>query len=264
MNFDLNTKYRLKQYVGLIADENYYNQLQGIIRINFNGKFFDFKYLGAPYVPNPKTDIAIIVTSDEFITDLGIPDNRLSYLPGTVNGIGNIGDLPIGFVFTMPKKQTVATTNPQNGSSGFSVRKANMMELDKVRIALSPHIDTDYTSTENSTNPNVDRSKDDPSNKNIGIFMNDDVISIKTRGGQITLGDEGIHLGGNIAWESSEHQREWMMDNPLHRFIPATIVTFAVSIPELPNISKFAKIAEGAKKVRDIGGKIGKVTKLFT
>lgn len=253
--FDLNNKYQVKMYVSKISDINYYNETHKIIRIEFNNRFFDFKYLGGYDVPNPSKHLAIVVTSEESIKDVGLSVERQNLLPGFVDKNGNLGDLPLGFVYIVPKNQSVSTTNPNSGGAGFSIQKTNMFELEKVAIAISPPIEKDYTNTET----------EDSQNQNVGFFINNDgTILIKSKGSSITMGKEGIYIAGSVSWESSEHQREWMMDNPLQRFIPSTIPTSAIAIPELPNIAKFVQIAEGARKVRTIINKVNAVSDLIT
>jgi len=150
----------------------------------------------------------------------------------------------MGYVYAISKNQEISRTNPTAGGAGFSIRNTNMFDLGKVSIAISPPLDKDYTNTEK------DSYIED---KSVGIFINNNgTIVIKSKGSSITMGEEGIYMGGNISWESASHQKEWMMDNTFKDFIPSTIVTFPIAIPSLPNISKFAQLAEGARKVRSV------------
>lgn len=265
--FDLNNKYQFKAFVANIAGTNFYNEIHKIIRIEFNNKYYDFKYLGGYEVPDPQSNLAIVITSDEALNDIGISEERQRLLPGFGDPNGNLVDLPTGFVYLISNKQTVATTNPNSGGAGFSISKTNMFDLQKVAIAISPPIQKDYTSTDTAfTTSEVDSGvKEDVRNQNVGIFINKDgTILVKSKGSSITMGEEGIYIAGSVSWESSEHQREWMMDNPFQRFIPSTIPTAAIAIPELPNIAKFVQIAEGARKVRTIINKVSSVSKLVS
>lgn len=263
--FDLNNKFQLKTYIARIADINYYNEVHKIIRIEFNNKYFDFKYLGGYDVPNPTKHLAIVVTSEEFIDDIGLSEDKQRLLPGIKDSQGNLNNLPLGFVYIIDKNQTISTTNPNSGGAGFSIQKTNMFDLEKVAIAITPPSNKDYTSTDTSHTSFESQTKEDIRNENIGIFMNKDgTILIKSKGSSITMGEEGIYIAGNVGWESSEHQREWMMGNQFQRFIPSTIPTAAIAIPELPNIAKFVQIAEGARKVRSIVSKISSVSNLLS
>ncbi|MCK9428845.1 MAG: hypothetical protein M0R17_02390 [Candidatus Omnitrophica bacterium] len=253
--FDLETKYQLKAFVGTIAGLNYFNDTHKIIRLEFNNKFYDFKFISSNEVPNPSKHLAIVITSEEFLSDnASISEERLNYLPGIVDKFGNIGDLPLGFVYIINKKQTVSVTNPNSGGAGFAINNTNMFDYDKIAVSISPPLDNDYTNTEKD---------DNKLNKNVGIFINHDgTILVKSKGGSITLGEEGIYLAGNIAWESSEHQREWMMDNGFHRFIPSTMVSFALALPEFPNLTTFANIGNAAQKVLSIVKKVSNISKI--
>lgn len=254
--YNINDKYNLKQYIVNIAGVNYYNESLRILRIEFNERVYDFKYLGGYEVPNPKEHVAVIVTSEDHLDGIGIEEDKLNKLPG-INVDDTISELPMGFAYTVNKKQTVSTTNPNSGGAGFTVNNTNMFDLEKVLVAISSPSYKHYT--------NPDKDVDSERHNNVGFFINNDgTILLKSRGSSITMGEEGIYIAGNVSWEHSEHQREWMMDNPIQRFIPSTIPTGAVSIPELPNISKFANIANAAKKVRDVISKIGKVTELIS
>ena len=252
----------MKTFVGKIASYNYYNEIHKIIRVEFNNRFYDFKYLGGYDVPNPSKHIAIIITSEKALDDIGLSDNRLRFLPGVKDENGSLIDIPLGFVYTVPNEQQTSTTNPNSGGAGFSIENTNMFDLDKVAIAISPPLQKDYTSTDGNLAVSDPRSsaKEDLKNQSVGLFINNDgTILIKSKGSSITMGEEGVYFAGIPGWESSSHEKEWMMDNQFTFFIPSTIPTAAISIPTLPNIAKFAKIADGARMVRNVVSKATKV-----
>jgi hypothetical protein len=251
-------KGQTKFFGAYLADINYYNQYHKIVRVKFQSdpskpeRLFDFKYLGGAEVPNPKRHIAIIVTNDESISETkALKEERLSFLPGLLDENGNLADLPMGFVYVVPTSQSSGTTVSNSGGAAFTIEKFNTIDIEKMAIAISPPTNIDYTSKENTHNEQeVNEGKPDLKDKNVGLFINNDgTVLLKSTGGMIALGEEGVYVAGPVAWESSEHQREWLMDNFLQRFIPSTIPTGALAIPELPNIAKFAQIAEGFRKV---------------
>jgi len=266
MSYSLNNKYQLKTYVAKIADINYYNEIHKILRIDFNSKLFDFKYLGNE-VPHPTRHIAIITTSEEAIDDIGISSDRQSFLPGIADKVGNLINLPLGFAQIISINQTLSTTNPNSGGAGFSIQKTNMFDLGKVIIAISPPTQKDYTNTDTAmTIAEVDQGiKEDIRNQNVGIFINEDgTILVKSKGSSITLGEEGLYFAGKVGWESTSHDKEWMADNPFSSFIGSSIPTYALAINEWPNIGKFAQFAEGARKFRGIVSKVAKVSILLS
>lgn len=261
--YDSDNRYQFKQFGAKIAATNYYNQFHRIVRIEFNGKFFDFKYLGGAEVPHPKRHVAVVATHDDAINDYGIDEERLNFLPGLLDEEGTLADLPLGFVYVIPLNQSSSSTNANSGGSTFSISKISMLDLEKVAMALTPPTNKDYTSSNAKNQQSATEGQEDLGDKNVGIFINTDgAILIKSAGGSIALGEEGVYIAGSVGWESSEHQREWMADNFLQRFIPSTIPTGAVAIPELPNMAKFVQIAEGGKKVRDVVSKLGKIKDL--
>lgn len=243
MNTD--SKFQLKAFITKIADINYYNDTHKIIRVQFKDNRYDFKYMGGPVVPNPTKHLALLITSEEALGDAyAIIGERENFLPGIVDTVGNLTNLSMGVAYLVSKDQEIARTNPSAGGAGIAISKTNMFDLEKVAIALAPPLDKDYTNTDKEQNLE---------DKSVGVFINNDgTILVKSKGSSITMGEEGIYIGGNVHWESAAHSKEWMMDNTLADFIPSTIVTFPISIKELPNIGKFSQIAEGARKVRNI------------
>jgi len=257
MNFTTNDKYQTKTFGALLARENYYNQYHQIIRIKFNGCHFDFKFRGGgSEVPNPNRFAALVTTYEETVhPSRCISDDRLGRLPGIIDDQGNVSDnLPMGYVSLLALGQASASTSLNSGGSAFQIEKLEVGDLEKLVIALTPPTDKDYTSNETGkTESQVKEGYEEVKDSNVGLFINNDgAILIKSHGGSIALGEEGVYIAGQVAWESSEQQREWMFDNFLQRFVPSTIPTGAIAIPELPNIAKFKQIAEVGKKVRTV------------
>lgn len=253
---DLESKYQLKSYAATIANINYFNDNHKIIRVEFNKRFYDFKLLSSGEIPNPLNHIVLLLTTEEALSEIkALSQDRLNLLPGYIDNNGNLDDLPVGFGYLISKKQSISVTNPNSGGAGFSISKNSMSQLDNVSVAITPPLDRDYTNTEKDS-----YSED----QNVGLFINKNgSILIKSTGSSITMGEEGIYIGGNVSWESSEHNREILVDNPLQRFIPSTIVSAIPSIPELPNISKFANIANAAKKIRNVVSSLNSVNKII-
>jgi hypothetical protein len=244
--------YQLKIFGAKIADINYFNETHKIIRVEFDRKFYDFKFLGGYEVPNPSRHMAVVSTTEKVMSGVGISEERLSLLPGYANKEGSVIDLPLGFVTIFPINQVSSTTYPNSGSAGFSINKTNMFDLDKASIAISPPLNKDYT------NSDID---DDNKNQSVGIFMNSDgTILIKSKGASITMGKEGLFFAGKVGWDSSVQEQEWQADNPLAPFLGSTIPTYVAAFSKLPNLGKFAQMALGSKKIRDVvskGKKIG-------
>jgi len=224
----------IESYLVDLVGRNYYNPYHNIVRVDFNGKIIDCPLMDKTIVPHPKKHLILILTKESELDGVGLDDDALDFLPGTYDASGGLNDLPLIWGFVVPRHQKVTGTFPQNSSASFSM-EANMFDFDQLRVSLSPEGSKDYTSIEKD---NIDKRYG-----NIGLFMNDDAILLKTRGGSITMNEDGIHFGGKVNWEYSKHSKEVVIDNPLNGWIPETIVTFPLSIPYYPNFGKMAQIA---------------------
>lgn len=247
-------KNQLVMYLTDIRDSNYYNPRQGIIRVRnpFRGKediFYDFKLAPTFVPPNPKDHKALLITSPEQLTPVGLTSERLEFPPG-MEDMMTLAEIKMGIVYLIDKNQRITTVDNQTGSTGFSISKTNMFEDDKVRVSIAPPISKDYT---NYSEPDKDSNQ-------IGLFMNNDVVALRSKGAQITLGEEGIHFGGKIYWESTTHSKEFMQDNFIHQLIPSTLPTAAIAIPQLPNFGMISVIAATANKIISVAGKATKIT----
>lgn len=266
--FDLRNKYVLKTYLGEIAEENYFNDLNQIIRVKFNGRYFDFRYRSSTVLPNPELHLAIISSTEEYIESPGLDKERQKLMPGISNKNNNPASLPYGWVEVLNRRQLSMVTNAQNGSAAFSIENSDMSLKNKTRIALTPPINKDYTNSgpdkESSMTGEETSSTEDAGDKSIGVFINDNSVVIKSHGSQLTMGEDGIHIGGSIKYQKSEHTREWMFDNTLSRFIPSTIPTGAIAIPELPNVAKFARYAQVGQRIAQVADKTGSIIELLS
>jgi hypothetical protein len=127
-----------------------------------------------------------------------------------------------------------------------------MDAIDKVQIAISPPSIRHYTNNESVSGPQ-------DNNESFGIFMNNDTVLIKSRGGSITLSDDGVHLGGPIAFESTQFSKDLMADNFLSSIIPSAFPTCILSMQQLPNFQQFMRIAESAQKIINVIETSGKL-----
>jgi hypothetical protein len=124
-----------------------------------------------------------------------------------------------------------------------------MFDKDQVVYALSPPLEgKDYTTKEAESDLNAD---------SVGIFINmNGTILIKSRGGSITCGDEGIHIGGRLITESSTIDTGPLSDNTVSDLIGSALPTAVISWPKLPNIGVIANVAEASRKFISIGDKV--------
>lgn len=246
----------MSMFMADLADSNYYNPRLQVIRVfhplkargGERDEFFDFRLAPTWYPPNPKDHKILLITMTEQITSFGLSEERLKLPPGIQNQNGDPANIPVGLSFIFDRNQRITTTDSQNGSSAFSISGTSMDNDNTIKVALSPPLPKPYNNSETTRDSNQ-----------VGVFMTNKVAMIRSKGGQITLGDEGIHLGGKIFWESTVHSKEIMQDNFIHQLVPSTIPTSAIAIPQLPNFGMIAQIADAANKVLNIIGITGDV-----
>lgn len=224
-------------YVAEMSKENFYNPMHQIIRISLKGKFLDLRINPGNENPNYDNHLVLAIIPEHTMDYDYVPDDRLGLLPGTMDAEGHLASVPHGICFLLDRRQRINTTCPQNGSAGFSVSSTNMFDSSKVVTAISPpFVDRDYTS--------VNETSQDPNYGSIGVFINKDgCVLIKAAGSSITMGKEGIHLGGRLFHESSSIETGPLSDNTLSDLIGSTIPTAAASWPKIPNFGQFANYA---------------------
>jgi hypothetical protein len=239
-----------------ISTRNYYNERQQLIRVNKidTDKYFDVRLYPTTQMPNPNIHMCIVMASSSYLDGVGIPDERLDLEPGYQDKEGNINTLPEAIGFIVNKTQEIKVANPQNGSSGFNVSNINTYDQNKLRIAISPPIDKSYTNnSQNEGDQNL-----------VGIFMNDNVLVARSAGGSITLGEEGVHIGGKVFLEGGKQNKDIVADNPLHGIIPQTIPTAIVSIPQIPNFAMIVQIADTAQTLMSVVQKTSTISNIIT
>jgi len=224
-------------YVAEIVKDNYYNPLHQIIRISLKGRIFDLRINPGNENPSYVNHLVLAIVPDYTLNYYYVPTERLGLAPGTLNSAGNLATIPQGICFLLDKRQRLNTTAPQNGSAGFSVSSTNMFDPKKVVTAISPPmLDRDYTS--------VNDTGQDLNYGSIGLFINrDGCILLKSTGASITMGKEGIHIGGRLFHESSSVETGPLSDNTISDLVGSTIPTAAAAWPKMPNFGQFANYA---------------------
>lgn len=225
-----------------------YNPQHQIIRVEFNNGFYDIKCAPGYYVPNAQDHLVVAMLPEGFFDDQEpIPSRQEDLPPGLLSKDGHLDDVPEGMSWIVPKRQTVTTTAPQNGNAGFAMSDTNMFDSSNVTVAVSPHLPTrDYTTLE-------DGSESDPEYQSVGLFVNKQgTVLLKSTGGSITIGKEGVHIGGKLMTTSSNKDTGVMTENPLSKLLGSTIPTAGASWPTIPNIGTVVSIANAAQKFTQI------------
>lgn len=238
---------------------NYYNPRHQLVRVIYKTKRFDLRLKHSYMMPSPQDHLILVTIREDYLDDNeGIPQERLNYLPGILDEQGTVATIPRGWCELIDKRQFEMGANPQNGSAGFSVSNTNMFDPDKLAVAITPPLKgRDYTSLEESNG--------DIKDENIGFFINKDgTVLIKAAGGSITIGKEGLHLGGRLFQESSAAETGPLSDNTIGDLIGSTIPTAGAAWPKFPNFGYIANIANAGMKFIEVADKAKKAGEIIS
>jgi hypothetical protein len=252
---DLNEQREWGFYILELVSDFPYNPIHQIARVRYKGRSVDLRINSGTEVPNHQNHLVLAIVPERVMETAEVPEERLGLPPGLASGDGTIAAVPQGICFLIDKRQTVKTTNPQNGQASFSISNTNMFDLNNIMTAVSPaFIDRDYTT--------IDKNKADPNVGSVGMFINKQgTVLIKSTGGSITIGKEGVHIGGRLFQESSAIDTGALADNTFADLIPSTIVTFPVSFPKILNHGYLVNIANAGMKFIEITDKARAVSR---
>jgi len=257
--FDVFTKDKEVNLLLEMDSNNYYNPRHQLVRVIYKAKRFDLRLKHSFIMPNPNDHLVLVTINEDYLQDNeGIPDERLDLIPGYVDSQGVLATIPRGWCELIDKRQFEMGANPQNGSAGFSVSNTNMFDPEKLAVAITPPLKgRDYTSLEESNG--------DVKDENIGFFINKDgTVLIKAAGGSITIGKEGLHLGGRLFQESSAAETGPLSDNTIGDLIGSTIPTAGAAWPKFPNFGYIANIANAGMKFIEVADKAKKAGEIIT
>lgn len=241
--YDVFTSKKKESLLLEMDNNNYYNSRHQLIRVIYREKRFDLRLKHSFMMPNPLDHLVLVDINEDLLEDSeGIAEERLSLPPGFVDREGTLATIPRGTCELIDRRQFEMGSNPQNGQAGFSISNTNMFDPEKLAVAISPPLrGRDYTSLEVSNG--------DLKDENVGFFINKDgTILIKAPGGSITIGKEGIHIGGRLFTESSAIETGPLSDNTISDLIGSTIPTAGAAWPKLPNFGYIANIANAGMK----------------
>ena len=259
MNYSNGDK-NLKMTIAELDDMNYYNNTQNIVRIKVksgdNLKYYDFPLLNTGEYPNPGLHHVLVFTYNDVLekvrTAILPGDSKLQFPPGYSDQDGLAPRVTNGYAILIATNAKNNTTKYNVGSLGnFNSDSDLPSDPNDIRYSISPALNKNYTTTEQ-------QFKTDKDYQNIGIFVTDNSILLKTRGGSIALGPDGISLLGPKMETHQITQAGIMADNPLTRLpIPATLVTPMV-IPNYPNLDFLASIGNSLNRMVQTGIATGK------
>lgn len=249
-----------------LANTNYYNEHQNLVRVkigkDLDEKYYDFGLIDKYQVPNPVKHYALVWMEKRYLninSNSILPgDDRLNYLPGYKSDGNLYNEFPFGFVMLVDRRIKSNTTNvnvSQVGNFNNGVNVASDMQ--NVQFSLSPSLNKDYTTTKGDL-------KSDIKNENIGIFITDNAVHIKSRGASIILGPDGISLLGDRTETATTGSFGIMQRNAIGTLLPTTLLTFPATIEYIPNIDMILSIGNTVKRVAAVSAAVGKVTNIMS
>lgn len=260
------TRKSSKMIVGAIADINYYNNEQNIIRIKLpldidlgTYKFYDFYLIQSIDYPNPIDHHVMIIAPEDILDGTKYAmldgDSRLDFPPGYQNEKELEKQISWGFAWLINRRLKQNTSNMNDTSAGMHNTTASIpADPNKLKYSISPALPKDYTTTKAEYTGDL-------RNENIGIFVTDNSVVIKSEQASIVVGPQGISLLGDKFESSTKGGKSMMMDNPFAGWMPSTMMTIPLGIPYIPNLNFILGIGTACRTLNTGMSALGKITK---
>lgn len=251
---------KLRMFVTELADINYYNNMQKIIRVKVgdsehNTFHYDVYLSESNVYPNPEDHRALVITNQDIINEstngMLLNDPKLDLLPGYKNERELNDNMLFGYAILLNRKITNNTTGYNDASTASFNREArNPEDSNNIKYSLSPGLNKSYT----TVNTAVDS---DPNYENIGVFITDNSVLLKSHGGSILLGPEGISMLGLENHSHTKGGQGIMMDNPFSGWVPATVMTVPLGIEMIPNYNEIIGFGTAAVHLTKAASAVG-------
>ena len=221
-----------------LAEVNYYNNSQNIVRVKIGDtdemvKYFDIPLVFTGEFPNPEQHYVVMIVDDSIISELKyaiLPGDDEIDLPPGYYGDNLNQILTPGQAWLINKKIKQNTTNLNVGDINNFNSDANLSSDEElIRYSFSPPLNKDYTTTE-------DQYVGDKNDDSIGVFITDNSVLLKSAAGSIMLGPDGISFGGKQVATATVSGNGIMKKNPIGTIMPETMMTFLASIQYIPNM----------------------------
>lgn len=259
---DNQTNNNLTMFLAELATDNYYNNGQNLVRIklsdNNSTKYYDLPLVSTNEYPNPQVHYVLVIAPENILEEVQeaiLPgDHRLNNIPGYSNQSRLSTAITKAFCWLVSRRIKNNTTNYNVGHAGtFNTNSNSIDNKDNIRYSISPGINKSYTTT-------VDQYKGNINNDNIGIFITDNSVVLKSLGGSIILGPDGISLLGQRTETQTTGTFGVMQKNPLGTIVPETMMTFPASIKYIPNLDMIASIGNTVNRMVVLSETMGTVT----
>jgi len=256
------TNNNLTMFMAELANDNYYNNAQSLVRVKLSQghstKYIDLPLVSTHEFPNPTIHYVLILATENILEDLSdviLPgDSRLNNIPGYTTNTRLSSTISKAFCWLVSRRIKNNVSNYNVGHTGnFNTDSNSIDDKDNIRYSLSPGLNKSYTTT-------VDQYKGNINNDNIGIFMTDNSIVLKSAGGSIILGPDGISLLGPRTETMTTGTFGVMQKNPLGTIIPETMMTFPAAIKYIPNLDMIASIGNTVNRMVKLSEAMGTVT----
>jgi len=256
------TDNNLTMFMAELTDSNYYNNGQNLVRIKLSSgnstRYLDLPLIGNNEYPNPVLHYVLVMATEDILDNLSnaiLPgDSRLNNIPGYTTNSRLSTSIPKAFCWLVSRRIKNNVTNYNVAHVGtFNTDSNSINDKDNIRYSLSPSLNKSYTTT-------IDQYKGDIKNDNIGIFITDNSVVLKSAGGSIILGPDGISLLGQRTETTTTGTFGVMQKNPLGTIIPETMMTFPASIKYIPNLDMIISIGNNVNKMVKLTQAMGTVT----
>jgi len=242
-------KGNMKYFLVELAETNTFNNDQNLVRIKYNSsgidKYYDFYLLSKLENPNAQDHYGLLMTPEETIEGLNnaitVDSIRYNLPPGYADEDTLVSEIPFGFVWLIARRVKSNTTNYNDGAAGIFNKDAKIpADPQNIKYSISPPLARDYTTTRT-------HKESDFKNENIGIFITDNSVILKSHSSSIVLGPEGIGLFGDKFESKTKGGRGMMMDNPFSGWFPSTIMTIPLGIEYIPNFNYILSIGTACR-----------------
>jgi len=256
------TDNNLTMFMAELASTNYYNNNQNLVRVSISDSY-STKYLDLPLVatneyPNPAIHYVLVLATEDILDNLKnviLPgDPKLNNIPGYVSNDRLSTSIPKAFCWLVSRRIKNNVTNYNVAHVGtFNTDSNSIDDKDNIRYSISPGLNKSYTTT-------IDQYKGDIKNDNIGLFITDNSIVLKSAGGSIILGPDGISILGQRTETSTTGTFGVMQKNPLGTIVPETMMTFPAAIKYIPNLDMIISIGNNVNRMVQLTQAMGTVT----
>lgn len=263
----------LRTFFAAIPDSLYYNESQNLVRVQVStrpSRYIDLPLMDNITIPHPQEHYALVVAPEETVrnTKYSFTEEhpRFFQQPGYKARGLLVDEIPMGTVTLISRQVLQHTTNP-NGIDNKNTSANDVSDPKNLKYSLSPPLRKPYTTTNSdgtstAAPQGADGGEGNPQNENIGVFVTENSILLKTAGGSIVLGPEGITINGTIEQNNTKGSKALTWDNPFHGWIPPSFITAGLTIAYIPNLQFILNAGMMGYRLAKAGSAVREITSL--